>query len=136
MVGCALGRIRALFGLEKHHERLTPPKRVQRGRGWTRNKAECVVVYPSVKKAACLVGGSYGRGVITCRSGEEFRGTWSASDVRAGGGSFGLQIGGEATDFVLLVMNEKGADSVCPKMPSRCGDTRRRCRMRWTRFRS
>src|SRR5215472_744257 len=77
------------------------------------DKAECVVVYPSVKKFAIGVGGSYGRGVITCRSGEGFRGPWSAPAMFAlEGGSVGFQIGGEATDFVLLVMNEKGADSV------------------------
>jgi lipid-binding SYLF domain-containing protein len=77
------------------------------------NKAECVLVYPSVKKAAFIVGGSYGRGVITCRTGKDFRGPWSAPAMFAlEGGSFGLQIGGEATDFVLLVMNEKGAQSV------------------------
>ena len=77
------------------------------------NKAECVVVFPSVKKAAFIVGASYGRGVITCRSGENFRGPWSAPAMFAlEGASFGLQIGGQATDFVLLVMNEKGADSV------------------------
>ena len=77
------------------------------------NKAECVVVFPSVKKAAFIVGGSYGRGVITCRSGEAFRGPWSAPAMFAlEGASFGLQLGGEATDFVLLIMNEKGAGSV------------------------
>jgi SH3 domain-containing YSC84-like protein 1 len=77
------------------------------------DKSECVVVFPSVKKAAFIVGASYGRGVITCRSGEEFKGPWSAPAMFAlEGASFGLQIGGEATDFVLLVMNEKGANSV------------------------
>jgi SH3 domain-containing YSC84-like protein 1 len=77
------------------------------------NKAECVVVYPSVKKFAIGIGGSYGRGVITCRSGESFRGPWSAPAMFAlEGGSVGFQIGGEATDFVLLIMNEKGAESV------------------------
>jgi SH3 domain-containing YSC84-like protein 1 len=77
------------------------------------NKAECVVVYPSVKKAAFIVGGSYGRGVITCRGGQNFRGPWSAPAMFAlEGGSFGFQIGGEATDFVLLIMNERGAQSV------------------------
>jgi lipid-binding SYLF domain-containing protein len=77
------------------------------------NKAECVVVYPSVKKAAFIVGGSYGRGVITCRSGKEFTGPWSAPSMFAlEGGSFGFQIGAEATDFVLLIMNEAGANSV------------------------
>jgi len=77
------------------------------------NKAECVIVYPQVLKAAFIVGGSYGRGVITCRSGKLFTGPWSTPAMFAlEGGSFGLQIGGEATDFVLLVMNEKGAASV------------------------
>jgi lipid-binding SYLF domain-containing protein len=77
------------------------------------NKSECVIVFPSVKKAAFIVGAEYGRGVITCRSGEGFRGAWSAPSMFAlEGASFGLQIGGEATDFVLLVMNEMGANSV------------------------
>ena len=77
------------------------------------NKAVCVVVYPSVKKAAFIVGGSYGRGVITCRSGKEFGGPWSAPAMFAlEGGSFGFQIGAQATDFVLLIMNESGANSV------------------------
>lgn len=76
-------------------------------------KAECVVVYPSVKKGAFIVGASYGRGVITCRSGQAFRGPWSAPAMFAlEGASIGFQIGGEATDFVLLIMNEKGAESV------------------------
>jgi lipid-binding SYLF domain-containing protein len=77
------------------------------------DKSECVVVFPSVKKAAFVVGADYGRGVITCRSGADFRGPWSAPAMFAlEGASFGFQIGGEATDFVLLIMNEKGANSV------------------------
>jgi len=77
------------------------------------NKAECIVIYPSVKKAAFIVGGSYGRGLITCRRGENFSGSWSAPAMFAlEGGSFGFQIGAQATDFVLLVMNESGAKSV------------------------
>ncbi|HEY7098976.1 MAG TPA: lipid-binding SYLF domain-containing protein [Terriglobales bacterium] len=77
------------------------------------DKAECVVVFPSVKKAGFIVGGSYGRGAVVCRKGEDFRGAWGAPAMYAiEGGSFGLQIGGEATDFVLLVMNEKGANSI------------------------
>ncbi len=87
------------------------------------NKAECVIVVPSVKKAAFGVGASYGRGVMTCRSGAEFRGPWSAPAFYAiEGGSFGLQIGGEATDFVLLVMNEKGAKSVMSSKVKLGGD--------------
>jgi lipid-binding SYLF domain-containing protein len=77
------------------------------------NKAVCVIIYPSVLKAAFIVGGSYGRGVITCRTGEGHHGPWSAPAMFAlEGGSFGLQIGGQATDFVLLVMNDSGANSV------------------------
>ena len=77
------------------------------------DKAVCVVIYPSVKKAAFIVGGSYGRGVITCRSGQNLDGRWSAPAMFAlEGGSFGFQIGGQATDFVLLIMNDAGANSV------------------------
>jgi lipid-binding SYLF domain-containing protein len=77
------------------------------------DKSVCVVVYPSVKKAAFIVGGSYGRGVVTCRSGKEFNGSWSAPAMFAlEGGSFGFQIGAQATDFVLLIMNESGANSI------------------------
>src|SRR5574340_1104914 len=77
------------------------------------NKAECVVVFPSVKKFAIGIGGSYGRGVITCRSGKDLRGPWSAPAMFAlEGGNIGFQLGGQATDFVLLVMNERGANSV------------------------
>jgi SH3 domain-containing YSC84-like protein 1 len=68
------------------------------------DKADCVVVYPSVLKAAFVVGGSYGRGAMTCRKGENFTGAWGAPTMMAlEGGSFGFQIGGQATDFVLLV---------------------------------
>ena len=87
------------------------------------NKAECVIVVPSVKKAAFVVGASYGRGAMTCRSGPDFRGTWGAPAFYAiEGGSFGLQIGGQATDFVLLVMNEKGAKSVMTSKVKLGGD--------------
>ena len=77
------------------------------------DKADCVVVYPSVVKAAFIFGGSYGRGAMTCRTGENFNGPWSAPTMMAlEGGSFGFQIGGQATDFVLLVMNERGARAI------------------------
>jgi len=77
------------------------------------DKADCVVVFPSVLKAAFIVGGSYGRGAMSCRRGENFRGSWGAPTMMAlEGGSFGLQIGGEATDFVLLVMNDRGASGI------------------------
>jgi lipid-binding SYLF domain-containing protein len=77
------------------------------------DKARCVIVFPSVVKAAFLVGGSYGRGVMVCRSGQDFTGPWGAPVMMAlEGGSFGLQIGGQATDFVILVMNARGANSL------------------------
>ena len=70
------------------------------------DKADCVIVYPSVVKAAFIFGASYGRGAMVCRTGEDFSGPWSAPSMMAlEGGSFGFQIGGQATDFVLLVMN-------------------------------
>src|SRR6202047_1705025 len=77
------------------------------------DKAECVIVYPSVLKAAFIVGGSYGRGAMTCRTGEHYTGPWGAPSMMAlEGGSIGFQIGGQATDFVLLVMNPRGAHSM------------------------
>jgi lipid-binding SYLF domain-containing protein len=77
------------------------------------DKADCVIVYPSVVKAAFIFGGSYGRGAMTCRTGENFNGPWSAPTMMAlEGGSFGFQIGGQATDFVLLVMNQRGATAI------------------------
>src|SRR5246500_983678 len=77
------------------------------------DKADCVVVLPSVIKAAFIVGGSYGRGVLTCRSGRHFRGPWSAPSMMAlEGASFGLQLGGQATDFVLLLMSPTSAANI------------------------
>jgi lipid-binding SYLF domain-containing protein len=77
------------------------------------DKAKCVVVIPSVVKAAFIVGGSYGRGTMVCRSGRTFSGGWSSPAMMVlEGGSVGFQIGGEATDFVLLIMNEHGANSL------------------------
>jgi len=77
------------------------------------DKAECVIVFPSVVKFAIGIGGSYGRGAMTCRSGEHFTGPWGPPSMMAlEGGSFGLQLGGQATDFVLLVMNPRGAKSI------------------------
>lgn len=77
------------------------------------DKADCVVVLPSVLKAAFIVGGSYGRGVMTCRRGPHFTGHWGAPTMMAlEGGSFGLQIGGQATDFVLLLMSPTSARAI------------------------
>jgi SH3 domain-containing YSC84-like protein 1 len=77
------------------------------------DKAECIVVLPSVKKGAFGIGGSYGRGVMVCRSGPHYKGKWGAPALYAlEGVSIGFQLGGQATDFVLLVMNPKGAKSL------------------------
>jgi lipid-binding SYLF domain-containing protein len=77
------------------------------------DKAECVIVLPSVLKAAFIIGGSYGRGAMTCRSGEHFTGPWGGPTMIAlEGGSFGFQFGGQATDFVILVMNPRGAMAI------------------------
>jgi lipid-binding SYLF domain-containing protein len=87
------------------------------------DKADCVVVFPSVVKAAFIVGGSYGRGAMSCRRGQEFRGPWGAPTMMAlEGGSFGFQIGGDATDFVLLVMNESGARGILASKVKLGGD--------------
>jgi lipid-binding SYLF domain-containing protein len=77
------------------------------------DNADCIVVIPTVLKGAFVVGASYGRGAMTCRSGEDFHGPWGAPTMMAlEGASFGFQIGGQATDFVLLIMNERGASSI------------------------
>jgi len=77
------------------------------------DRARCVIVIPSVLKAAFVIGGSYGRGTMVCRTGKNFSGPWGAPAMYAlEGGSVGFQIGGEATDFVFLVMNNRGADSL------------------------
>jgi SH3 domain-containing YSC84-like protein 1 len=87
------------------------------------DKAECVIIYPSVLKAAFVVGGSYGRGAMTCRTGEHYTGPWSAPSMMAlEGGSVGLQIGGQATDFVLLVMNPRGARAILKSKVKLGGD--------------
>jgi lipid-binding SYLF domain-containing protein len=77
------------------------------------DKAECIIIYPSVVKAAFVIGGSYGRGAMVCRTGEHFTGPWSAPTMMAlEGASLGFQLGGQATDFVLLVMNPRGARAI------------------------
>lgn len=77
------------------------------------DKAECLIILPSVKKGAFGIGGSYGRGVMICRGGEHYTGKWGAPALYAlEGVSIGFQLGGQATDFVLLVMNPKGAESL------------------------
>jgi lipid-binding SYLF domain-containing protein len=87
------------------------------------DKAECIVVFPSVLKAAFVVGASYGRGAMVCRTGKDFRGPWGAPAMYAlEGGSIGFQIGGEATDLVLLIMNERGASSILSSKVKLGGD--------------
>ena len=77
------------------------------------DKARCVIVIPSVVKAAFVVGASYGRGTMVCRTGQDALGPWGAPAMYAlEGGSFGLQIGGQATDYILLVMNPHGVNSL------------------------
>src|SRR5215469_9221498 len=87
------------------------------------DRAECVIVFPSVKKFAIGIGGSYGRGAIVCRSGAHFTGPWATPAMFAlEGANIGFQLGGEATDFVLLVMNPKGAESVLKSKVKLGGD--------------
>ena len=87
------------------------------------DKAECVIVVPSVKKVALGIGGSYGRGAMVCRTGVKFKGQWGAPSMLAlEGGSIGFQLGGEATDLILLVMNRKGADSILSSQVKLGGD--------------
>src|SRR6202521_4051499 len=86
-------------------------------------KAECIIVFPSVLKAAFVVGGSYGRGAMVCRTGEHFRGAWGAPAMYAlEGASVGFQIGGEATDLILLVMNDSGMESILSSKVKLGGD--------------
>ena len=87
------------------------------------DKADCVVVLPSVKKFAIGLGGSYGRGIMTCRGGKDFKGKWGAPTMMAlEGASFGLQLGGEATDFVLLLMTANSASSILTSKVKLGGD--------------
>ena len=87
------------------------------------DKADCVVVLPSVKKFAIGIGGSYGRGVMTCRGGKEFQGKWGAPTMMAlEGASAGLQLGGEATDFILLLMNSRAASGILASKVKLGGD--------------
>lgn len=87
------------------------------------DKADCIVVLPSVLKFAVGIGGSYGRGVMTCRGGKNFKGRWSAPTMMAlEGGSVGLQLGGQATDFVLLLMSPRSAENVLASKVKLGGD--------------
>jgi SH3 domain-containing YSC84-like protein 1 len=86
-------------------------------------KAECVIVFPSVLKLAFGMGKEYGRGAMVCRTGKEFNGPWGAPAMYAlEGDSIGMQLGGEATDLVLLVMNQRGAASILSSKVKLGGD--------------
>jgi lipid-binding SYLF domain-containing protein len=75
--------------------------------------AACVVVIPNMKKAGFIVGASYGRGVMTCRTGADYKGPWSSPIMMAtSSGSVGLQAGAQSTDYIILVMNDRGAQSL------------------------
>jgi SH3 domain-containing YSC84-like protein 1 len=77
------------------------------------DQANCVLIFPSVKKVAIGIGGSYGRGALVCRTGAKMNGGWGAPAMyKLDQGSIGLQLGSTATDFVLVVMNQKGADQI------------------------
>ncbi len=77
------------------------------------NSAECVLIFPSVKKVAIGIGGSYGRGALVCRKGAQFNGSWGAPAMyKLDQGSIGVQLGSTATDFVLVIMNQKGAEQI------------------------
>jgi len=87
------------------------------------DRADCVIVLPSVVKFAIGIGGSYGRGVMTCRGGKDFQGKWGAPTMMAlEGGNIGLQLGGQATDFVLLMMNPRSAAGVLSSKVKLGGD--------------
>ncbi len=102
------------------HEILNAPDSIPQS---VLDKADCVVVLPSVLKFAIGIGGSYGRGVMTCRSGKTFKGRWGTPTMMAlEGGSFGLQLGGQATDFVLLLMNPRAASSILASKVKLGGD--------------
>lgn len=119
------------FGQEKEQERvenagtvlgeiLNAPDSIPRS---VLDRAECVVILPSVVKFAIGIGGSYGRGVMTCRGGKDFRGKWGAPTMMAlEGGSAGLQLGGQATDFVLLLMNPRSASAILTSKVKLGGD--------------
>src|SRR5262249_638001 len=122
----ALGMLLALSTLPAYSQKKESQRGSNAGEGITEilgvadnkpqdllDKAECAIVLPGVLKFAIGLGGSYGRGVMTCRSGQNFGGPWGPpSMIALEGGSFGLQLGGQATDFVLLVMNPRGAEGI------------------------
>src|SRR5277367_574924 len=133
LLGCSLTLVLALplFAQDKESDRvenagkvmqeiLNAPDSIPQS---VLDKADCVVVLPSVVKFAIGIGGSYGRGVMTCRGGKDFKGKWGAPTMMAlEGGSAGLQLGGQATDFVLLLMNPRSASSILTSKVKLGGD--------------
>jgi lipid-binding SYLF domain-containing protein len=130
-IGFLLGLAVPVFGQDKEQDRvenagkvmqeiLNAPDSIPQS---VLDKADCLVVLPSVLKAAFIVGGSYGRGVMTCRGGKDFQGKWGAPTMMAlEGASGGLQIGGQATDFVLLLMNSRSATGILSSKVKLGGD--------------
>jgi lipid-binding SYLF domain-containing protein len=121
VLGLALATAFSLFAQTKEDERLANSASVmkellQGDKGLPKtvlNQSMCVLVFPSVKKVAIGIGGSYGRGVLVCRKGEKMDGGWGAPAMYAlDQGSLGVQLGSTATDFVLVVMHNKGVDAI------------------------
>lgn len=121
LVAVCLGIASPIFAQKKEDERLSNSAAVlQQIIGSEKglptvilDKAECVVVFPSVKKVAIGIGGSYGRGALVCRTGADMSGAWGAPAMYAlDQGSIGVQLGSTATDFVLVVVSKKGADQI------------------------
>jgi SH3 domain-containing YSC84-like protein 1 len=120
-LGLALATAFSLFAQTKEDQRLANSASVmkellQGDKGLPNtvlNQSMCVLVFPSVKKVAVGIGGSYGRGVLVCRKGEKMDGGWGAPAMYAlDQGSLGVQLGSTATDFVLVVMHNKGVDAI------------------------
>lgn len=121
ILGFGLATASLLFAQTKEDERLANSASVMKellegDKGLPKdvlNQSICVLIFPSVKKVAVGIGGSYGRGALVCRKGEKMNGEWGAPVMYAlDQGSIGLQLGSTATDFVLTVMHTKGVDAI------------------------
>jgi lipid-binding SYLF domain-containing protein len=120
-LGLALAFALPVLAQKKEDERLANSATVlqqilSEDKGLPKNildKSNCVLIFPSVKKVAIGFGGSYGRGALICRKGDKKDGSWGAPAMyKLDQGSVGFQLGSTATDFVLVVMNEKGAEQI------------------------
>jgi lipid-binding SYLF domain-containing protein len=121
MLAICLALASPLIGQKKEEERLSNAATAMQAILGENNglpksildQADCVLIFPSVKKIAIGIGGSYGRGALVCRTGEKMNGEWGAAAMyKLDQGSIGVQLGSTATDFVLVVMNQKGADQI------------------------